>query len=411
MEKKAKSRRFPLWPLAALILQITPAGSESQCPSDSYEVSFEHLQRESEFCLTCPDPSSQSPSFRAAQKAIASVPTLSCFQSSIRQKIKNHNICPNGVQENLERKTKRPICFSDKYTSDTARVFYDVAKCLGMEKPEYFFALINRESRFQITARSPTGASCYGQLTGVAIADVNIRFLPYPGKDKKSCETINKYFDYMPTTGIRRVDPQTTCAAHSNPYSCLMYSAVYYTQALEKAKKLIDSLDIVIVTIKGKPKERLIFKTEEEFERHFNKPENSKSNIASLRRISLLQDKETAAQILAFQSYNGGPESTRNLFKSYIRDIKGFIWGGGSKSKDYIKQIFSKKPWGIAPGDFLETFSNYTKKGHRQETVSFPENVLNDYHQVTSGLAPSCGNIPYDELTKPPGRFKASGMI
>ncbi len=382
-----------------------------QCPSNSHEVSFDRFQLEGGFCPDCPDPSSQSQSFQAAAKTFASVPALSCFQSSIKQTIQRHSICPGGDPDKLEKQSSKPICFSGKYISGTARVFYDVAKCLGMRQPEYFFALINRESRFQITARSATGASCYGQLTGIAIADVNSRFLPYRGKDAKSCGAINNHFERLPTKGHKR-SRTATCAAHSNPYSCLMYSAVYYMQALKKARQLIDDLDIVIVTMKGKPKERLIFKSREKFEKYFSRPGRSKDDIVKEESISLLQDKETAAQILAFQSYNGGPGNARNKFKSYVNDIKTRIWGGGRTSKNYLGQIFSKKPYGIGPGDFLETFSKYSLANRvRGETASFPRNVLNDYQSVAGHLAPSCGGIPYKKLTSPPGKFTAPGMI
>ena len=410
---------------APAALKALPAAAAAQCPRDSHEVSFDHLKREGSFCPVCDDHSSQG-GVLSAPKAIAnSVPALRCFQKSVSEPIQRHTICPNGDESRL-KKAKQRICFSAQYMSDTARAFRDVTKCLGLEKPEYFFALINRESRFQITARSRTNASCYGQLTAIAIADVNLmlqRQGGFQGKDAQSCSSVSAFFETMQTMPARgtgrgyRKPSQTVCAAHSNPYSCLMYSAMYYRHSLRIAERAIDDADIVIVTMKGRPKERLIFKSRAEFERHFEKPGNSKKDIAEENSLSLLQDKETAAYMLAFQSYNGGYGSARSLFRRYINNIKGRIWGGGGGSQTYVKQIFSKKPYGITPGDFLETFTKWTanpsdrKRGQRRETRLFPANVLNDYQRVTGGMAPACGNIPYRELTRAPRRFTAPGMI
>ena len=289
----------------------------------------------------------------------------------------------------------------------TAQVFYDVTQCLGIKDSEYFFALINRESRFQITAESHTGASCYGQLTGIAIADINQRFLePYKRSDNENCAKVLNHFQDLPTqrTGkySYRKPPVTRCTAHSNPYSCLFYSAIYYKEALKRAEKLVRDMDMILVKVKGQ-KGYWIFRNQAQYDAYFKGKD--KTAIVDEKRISLLQNKKLSAHVIAMTAYNGGP-SVEGLFKKYINQIKGRIWHP-THQQSILSMLFSKDPWGIPPGDFVDSFSeSIREQGRSEEVVNYAKNVFNDYENISRGLSPACGALPAEKIRNPERQYK-----
>ena len=299
------------------------------------------------------------------------------------------------------------------YIDTTARAFHEVSQCLNIENPSFFFALLNRESRFQITATSQTGASCYGQLTGVAIADINQKLIPAQVKDYKKCQPLNKNFEPLTNSG-RRKTRAAICTSHNNPYSCLFYSGLYYKEAVRQAEKTVSEAgDALSVKFKNKS-QSFIFQNEREYQKYLAKNNLKESQVEKKEPVSLFKDPKTIAQIIALHGYNGGPQSIRNLFTQYSNTIKGRVWSSHHPDrKSYQNAVFSN-PYGIPTSDFVHTFSKYIKKNYRVrhagQTASFFKNILNDFESVTRNN-PACGDIPVRKLKRPAGRFKAKGLI
>ena len=406
---------MPVWIFPfALAMTFSSANGKDCTP-----ISFDHLQMkvtEAAFtdCVECrqndlrADTATVPPTF--------SIPALKCFQKSIERPVRRHRVCQEGRPP--VQRTEHAPCPTEEYVSQTAQAFYDVTQCLGIENSEYFFALINRESRFQITAESPTGASCYGQLTAIAMEDVNRRLsgrsrLPHPyNSDEKNCGTVMSHFEPLPTEkretgGYRKAGP-ALCRLHSNPYSCLFYSAFYYKQALDRAIRLVDRMDLLIVKVKGK-KRSLVFRDQDHFDNYF--ANRDKGEITSVKRISLIQDKKLAAHAVALAGYNGGPGKVRNIFKSFMNNIKARLWHPSSQ-RAILSMLFSKIPWGIPKGDLIDTLSNNITSNYRKETGDYATAVLKDYERISSGLAPACGTtIPAKEALRPEGQYHHNGPV
>ena len=379
------------------------------------EVSFNHLnlsKTEASFCFNCAVKSTNN-NLQSLQNMSRLVPSLSCFESSIDQGIRGkHTFCSRRDSNSLTTERHTKICNNNEYITKTAEVFHNVSDCLGMKNPEFFFALINRESRFQLTAESKTGASCYGQLTGIAIADINERFIPFkvPSTQKPSCKSITDNWENL-TTNNNRKTRSTICKMSSNPYACLTYSAIYYQQAIQKARNLVDDMDYIKVSLESRPEKSMMFKDEKSLRKYLRN--NPKEKITKKQRLSIFKDKELVSQALALQGYNGGPESVRNLFKNYVNNIKGFTWSSKNPGKSYKQQIFRSKPHGISFSDFVKTFSDYNKKysrlSNRRENASFVKDILKDYKSVTRYNS-SCGNVPVKAIY-PENKFTAPVMI
>ena len=376
------------------------------------QVSFEHLKMEvTEAAFSdCTECRQKELSEGAVTKPPSLlIPALRCFQQAVNQSVKRHRSCKGGRPPS--KRVRHGPCPTEEYVSQTAQAFHDVTQCLDIKESEYFFALINQESKFHITAQSWTGASCYGQLTGIAIEDINRKMkikTPY-NTTLKSCEAVDRHFQKLTVERRKRKNSKyyqyvktrdTLCQLHSNPYSCLLYSAFYYKEALKRARQLVDDMDLILVTTKDS--KQMMFRDQYHYENYFR--HNDKQTIKSTFRISLLQDKEVAAQIIALASYNGGPGKVRNIFKRLMSKVKGQIWNHNSQ-QSMLSMLFSKVPWGIPKGDFVDVFSNHLTSQYKKETGEYAKHVLREYEKISKNLAPACGVIPAKEALKPEKQF------
>ena len=393
--------------LLTLLLYSVVSSTVAQGKSSCNPVSFDHLKiqvTEANFtnCEECRQRELQGGRITTAPSLL--IPARRCFEQAINQSVKRHRTCKEGRPPS--KRVDRNPCPTENYISQTAQAFYDVTQCLNIEAPEYLFAMINRESKFHITAESGTGASCYGQLTGIAIEDVN-RLIkkrkPY-NNDQKSCETVVQHFQPLPVKkkgGRYRKTGTALCRLHSNPYSCLAYSAIYYKETLKQAKRLIHRMDLILVTMKGS-KKQMIFRDQDHFDNYFATTDQGK--IASTARISLVKDKDLVAQTIALAGYNGGPGKVRGLFKSFMNNVKGGLWNPSSQ-KTVLSMLFSKTPWGIPNGDFVNEFSKHLSVQYKEETAKYAKHVFTEYEDISKGLAPACGVIPAKDALQPEGQF------
>lgn len=374
------------------------------------EVSFSHLnlsKTEAGFCSDC-----RSKSNLSSLNTQNWVPALSCFKDSINSKnFTQYTFCPKGNPKNLQKRRATPICKTDKYIESTAQVFREVTQCLGIEDPTYFYALINRESSFQITAESSTGASCYGQLTGVAIADINQNRLPVEVSNLEKCEGLTANWEALNTRGNSKTN-QAICKASSNPYTCLAYSAVYYKHLLNQARNLVKSLSIPRLSFKNKnPKQFFLFKDENHLRNHMRK---NNLQVKDREDISLFKNQEMVAKMLALQSYNGGPGTIKALFNAYVNQIKSNLWSKNIPARQVFKgRRPPQAPEGMSSSDFINTFRVFTRRysdgKNRVENSDFVTAILKDYKSVVANdkdKALACGNIPYPKLLNPEARFQ-----
>ena len=371
------------------------------------QISFSHANTSTQasYCFECELAKSAK-----LEGFVIPNPSKQCFENAISSaSIKRNTYCSNGVLKHTEER----LCPSKGYVNETVRSFYDVTKCLDLKKPDYFFALINRESRFQISARSSTGASCYGQLTAGAIADINST-LPYATKgDKKSCNNFIKNWKNIKTKRIQNrkgklVHVKTgsaQCALHSNPYTCFFYSALYYKKAVQAARKLINKLSVIIVFTKKNKK--LVFFDQKSMNSYYSSRPMERRGIR-VTKVPLVKNKEEVAQTIALMSYNGG-RKVHVLYKHYMNTVKAKLWDPRYQAP-LVGSLFSKSPDGISSGAFLDSFSNYVGRNygnsHGKEVAAFGKNVFKDYHDVAKRVdRPACGDLPAQKILQPRPRL------
>lgn len=393
-----------------MVTAINQADAERSC----YKFSFDHLfPTEAQYCASCATNTNPN---QDLFKLSLLVPTTACFKKSISSiTYDRYTICQNEKPV----RARHPPCSTDEYIHSTSSIFHEVSQCLNIN-PSYFFALLNRESRFQLTARSKTGASCYGQLTGIAIKDVNIWHLNYLNGIKKSCASIKEHFTPLKTrvglnSNNRRVilkTSDTICKLHSNPYICMAYAGIYFKYLLDSNKKILDKLDIIQAQKRDGSFD--YFKTQKSYNNYSKKFKPNESPYIGTKVISLFRNKEEMAKLLAMYTYNGGP-SVSNLFRTYVNKIKGKAWSANEDTRNtYSDQIFGQHPIGISSSDFMKTFSQYIKNENPRaytEASQFPKNIFKDYKSVTQSLNPSCGNIDTEKFLKTDNNFTAPSII
>ncbi|MBE8222125.1 MAG: hypothetical protein HAW60_05290 [Bdellovibrionales bacterium] len=142
-------------------------------------------------------------------------------------------------------------CVNKKYVSVMHSAFLEVNKCLGLDA-RFTFPLYMHESQLHLSRRSWTGALCSGQMTSVAVEDVNRSdFSVY--KNNPDCKKVFKHFKMLKTKvterGGYRMLNSARCGITSNPYSCFMYSLMVYKKNFTRMQKLRVQFDLKSIFI------------------------------------------------------------------------------------------------------------------------------------------------------------------
>ncbi len=196
-------------------------------------------------------------------------------------------------ETNRMRRRSKP-CVDKKHVAVIADALKEVGKCVGIE-PFSILPLLIHESRIGLNAQSGARASCLGQLTGVAIADVNKKYFgertPVENKrgkvpDRKSTDFIQRFstnseckntrdkirkneeyanFPFLPNEHFPTYwsdndqihkfntdEPRFRCAFIDNPYLCLLYSTLYFKKNSDRAAAHLKKCQKKIDGFRGK---------------------------------------------------------------------------------------------------------------------------------------------------------------
>lgn len=130
-------------------------------------------------------------------------------------------------------------CVNQTYVKVLRLAFLEVNKCLGIDL-RLSFPLYVHESQLHLSRRSWTGALCSGQMTSIAVEDINRRgFAKY--KARPSCAKVFTHFKLLKTKIVKdhyRMLDSAKCGITSNPYTCFMYSLLFYQSNLNRMQKL-----------------------------------------------------------------------------------------------------------------------------------------------------------------------------
>ena len=342
-----------------------------------------------------------------------------------------------SVTDHKKKKRKvspRRACLNKDYTYLTAKAFNKTADCFGFDKAvkEKIFKLFNHESSFLHNIKSPTGAKCYGQLTPIAIREINKQIyfsdtsspLPYSyifNEVIEKCPGLQsailnpKIYKPVEQTGRKSMKKfnQTisklpiNCKITQNPYSCLFYafynikinsaeienqlkgptSFFNKTRGVDKEFKnkffLPIPLDTMIgvTTIEGKS---MIFWDDSEIWRvlkHY--PSNRLSHI---KQLPLFENEKEVKELFSYWSYNGGISITSIYMTRFLKALKQAIANpcpSHSKTKICQYRFAVQKGIGLSTEDIKRDFqiyiqNNYLLEKHanrRKEVISFASNV------------------------------------
>ncbi len=222
---------------------------------------------------------------------------------------------------------RRP-CLSQDYIAMTAKAFHDVAECLDIA-PEMAFPIFLHESRFILNIQSHTGALCYGQITGNAVADFN-SFLTnhkgYPNYDipdllekniEKRCPDVWKHFKKVSTTTredktlIRSDFDQ--CNMNTNPYTCFFYGFAYLRILYEKANQEITEINNIYSALLEDNSVQLL---------NTSKYSPLSLPIIERKKLKLFSKPQDLLNILTVLSYNGGLSIIQIHFNSFMAKLK-----------------------------------------------------------------------------------------
>ena len=266
---------------------------------------------------------------------------------------------------------RRP-CLNEEYTAMTAKAFHDVAECLDVPL-DLAFSILHHEARFILNSESDTGALCYSQVTGNAVADFN-SFLTdkpnYPNMKEllpknieakcpekwKHFQKINTKFNEEQETFEIKTDLDR-CRLNLNPYTCLFYGLSYIKILINKAEEAIQQMN-QIETVKQDGRTVILWGEEEK-----RKWEADAGNTNSqTRKIKIFSNTDLLKKWLIIIGYNGGVSIPGSVFTGFMNYIKTQL--AQTNSRRQRRQLLRT---GLDISIFKNSFIPYVRKNYSSE--------------------------------------------
>jgi len=172
-------------------------------------------------------------------------------------------------------------CLNNELHLFTYMAYTEAMHCLKLDAKE-LFPLINHESHFYLNVRSSTGAWGVGQLTGVAIDQVNKTHELKEAREEKSCEPLRGLLNKP----MNASQPCSRFNPPENPAKNFLYAGALYLMLKKQAHQLINSAPGIF---KDFPKDK----------------------------------RDRAAMELARMMYNGGMGGIAQVFSVYKKEMHG----------------------------------------------------------------------------------------
>ena len=344
--------------------------------------------------------------------------------------IKNISVIDNKDQpRNI---LPRRACLNKDYIYLTARAFNKTAECFGftdLEK-EDIFKLFNHESSFLHNIKSNTGAKCYGQLTTIAIKEVNKQiYFSNTKKPKTYSYIFNEVIKKCPGLQKAVLNPKiyentktsisefnqiisqspASCKITQNPYSCLFYSFYNIRINMDAIQKILKGptshsktnkipkefkdkflLPVPLNSMLGVTNSKdMIFWDDSEVWNTF-KNYSKKEDLKNIRKLALFKNEAEVKELFNFWTYNGGISIAKDYMISFIKQLKKSI--AKSCPKDSQTKIcqyrFSiLRGEGVSTEDIKKDFQAYIQKNYKlQESKSRRKEVINFANNVEKSL-------------------------
>jgi hypothetical protein len=259
--------------------------------------------------------------------------------------------------------TVRAPCLNEDYVRMTKETFEATMLCFDIQ-PRDIYPVINHESRFLLNSVSPTGASCYGQLTSGLIADLNktdeISKLTFKDKCPNVASQFRKVNVISTEIKVKRADGseatvtrtkldgvQASCDITENPVSCMIYTALAHKKNLERIHK--SSNDSPVYVVNNGSKQMLFSKHE------------SAEKVGAVKPSPIFSDTKDVEELVVIWSYNGGG-GVNVLYNSFLRDLRNELINAPSTSA--LRQEFAKNN-GLKTETFYKLFSAYIRSNYK----------------------------------------------
>lgn len=331
----------------------------------------------------------------------------------------------------------RRYCLNEDYVKVTTDALNLVANCFDIP-PKSLFALFNHESRFILNNVSPSKALCYGQLTTGTVETLNnannTRYEYYShlnpesisreehdsiklnhelGKDNPSCNVVKGLFDPVDVVsketsrGVAYTAYKNTsqiCSIVSNPYTCMVYSAMNYKRNNVYAKRFLDDAFVFLSDTPRKETGAYVIHKDKHTLVDFMERKGSDPtwNYLSYKDHPIFTNKGQVAEILAFYAHNGGWHGIKSLYYQYLTELKirldlssnvelreDFIDGGISTErfiKEFKEHIASHYRWGSSAKNI---------ENRKIEVSTFVDKIIKDAEDIKDQGVPLSSCIPY----------------
>ena len=345
------------------------------------------------------------------------------------------------IDDNEKTRTIPPqrACLNRDYMFLTAKAFNKTANCFGFDKAEkeILFKLFNHESSFLHNIKSPTSARCYGQLTKIAITEIN-KQIYFSNSDKplaysfifdevlEDCSGLQNAVlhseIYQAQTESKNMSSfnsihsklPISCKITQNPYSCLFYAfynfkinSVKIEQELQSPttefgdnnsipQEFKDSFLLPIFLsemrgVTGSSGRDMIFWDDSEIWSTLKN--QSPETLQNIRSLPLFQNEKEVKDLFKLWAYNGGI-SISDYMQKFIKQLKQSIASPCSpedQSKVCQYRFAVQQGQGIATKDIKKDFQAYiirnyelqeSTRNRRIEVKTFAENVENSLNYL-----------------------------
>lgn len=312
-------------------------------------------------------------------------PTINC---AIKFKDREENNRPNGCNKGSSF-LRRP-CLNEEYTAMTAKAFHDVAECLNIPH-QLAFPILHHEARFLLNNESHTGALCYAQVTGDAIADFNT-FLDskpnYPAMKELLPENIKarcpekwKHFKKVNTRYNKKrkkfviKSNHDKCKLNLNPYTCLFYGLSYIKILMNTVEGVVKNANRIEIARHNL--QTMIFWGKGEK----NSVEKRLGVKLKTKKIKIFSDENQLKKILTIIGYNGGTSVPVPVFRDFMNYLKRSL--SNRKNTRMRSHLLAE---GLSSSFFINSFESFLKRNYPSKSKSRREQVANYLSKVNKDI-------------------------
>ncbi len=248
----------------------------------------------------------------------------------------NYAVCPKASGH--PRRGAAKSCVTENLVSLTYNAYVDVTDCLNLN-PKDLLPKISNESGFALNAYGTKGDGGIGQLTGIAIAEVNKVYDSYmiqiqkAGQTKASCARIIRDKSVFNKVSAEPGQRCVLMGVPENPVKNLLYTAILNRMNMDRMSgiRYIAGKDLLPEAGEWVPVKNT---AADEFEGVFKKYQFKEKLVKlGIKKPNLHFYKD----VLTYAGYNMGPPTSIRLFDEYLSKRLGLRKITAAEKKEKVK--------------------------------------------------------------------------